>query len=209
MKEKRWERENMAKKNETITRNFYYYDLALFNMVGSDIKPVNNQQEKFIEIFKYVIVDNITKEAIKFRIVLCRNNALPFVENNGELSSLTEYLPNGFSLAEITHCVIFPEDGIMGAEYNYAGARPSVISDYVSYALKKVDFALCRPKMKFDTFKQIIDGKPLGYFELSVKNTKEMKNALRRKKGLLAGITYNVPDVDQYETFLCHPYYLK
>ena len=50
--------------------------------------------------------------------------------------------------------------------------------------------------MKFDTFKQIIDGKPLGYFELSVKNTKEMKNALRRKKGLLAGITYNVPDVD-------------
>lgn len=237
MKEKRWERENMAKKNETITRNFYYYDLALFNMVGSDIKPVNNQQEKFIEIFKYVknqigkiekstdksekkkilknisaetedgdliyvIVDNITKEAIKFRIVLCRNNALPFVENNGELSSLTEYLPNGFSLAEITHCVIFPEDDIMGAEYNYAGARPSVISDYVSYALKKVDFALCRPKMKFDTFKQIIDGKPLGYFELSVKNTKEMKNALRRKKGLLAGITYNVPDVDQYEICL-------
>lgn len=227
----------MAKKKGTVTRNFYYYDLSLFDIIGNDVKPVNNQQEKFIEIFKYVknevgkiststnksekkkilknisaetedgdliyvIVDDLTKEAIKFRIVLCRNNALPLVESNGELCFLTDYLPNGFSLAEITHCVIFPEDGVMGAEYNYAGARPSVISDYVVRALKKADFALCRPKIKFDTFNQVIDGKPLGYFELSVKNTREMRAALRRQNGLLAGITRNVPEVDQYEICL-------
>lgn len=227
----------MAKKKGTVTRNFYYYDVSLFDIVGSDAEPVKNQQEKFIDVFKYaqnqiekikktthtsqkkkllgdisietedgdliyILVDSLAKEAIKFRIVLCRNNALPFVESDGELSFLAEYLPSGFSLAEITHCIIFPEDGVMGAEYNYAGARPSVISDYMVHALKKVDFALCRPKLKFDTFNQIIDGKLLGYFELSVKNTKEMRTALRRQKGLLAGITRNIPEVDQYEVCL-------
>ena len=227
----------MAKKSDSVTRSFYYYDVSLYDLVGNDIVPIKNQQEKFVEIFNYaknvmtriekstkdkekkdllkdialktddgdlvyVIVDSLSKESIKFRIVLCRNNALPFVEKNGELTFLTEYLPKGFSLAEITHCVIFPEDGVMGAEFNYAGARPSVISEYMMHGLKKVDFSLCRPKIKFDTFGQVIDGKPLGLFELSVKNTKTMRVALRKQKGLLGGITKNVPDVDEYQICL-------
>lgn len=227
----------MAKQNNSVTRNFYFYDVSLFDNVGGGIEPVKNPKGKFNEIFDYVknitdqiekstkakekrillkditlktddgdliyvIVDSLSEEAIKFRIVLCRNNALPFVENNGELKFLADCLPEGFSLAEITHCIIFPDDGVMGAEFNYAGARPSVISDYIVHALKKVGFSLCRPKIKFNTFEQIINGKPLGYFELSVKNTKEMKRALRKQKGLLAGITKNIPDVDQYDICL-------
>ncbi len=150
----------------------------------------------------YIIMDEINSEAIKFRMVLCRMDALPYVEKNGVLTFLTEYLPKDFSLAEITHCVIFYNDGIMGAEFNYAGARASFIGEYIMIALGGADYVTCRAKINEEAFKQIIDDKPYGYFALAVKNTPEMKKELAEKLNIFSVLMDKIKDVDEYEVVL-------
>jgi hypothetical protein len=150
----------------------------------------------------YVIVDKINEDNIRYRLILCRSNALPLVEKNGILSFLTEYLPKDFSLAEITHCVIFQNDGILGAEFNYAGARPSYITEYLMAGIRKIPYVTCKPKINSEAFKRIVDEKPFGYFVLSVKNTPEMRSVLAQKNNLFSALLSNISNVDEYELCL-------
>ena len=191
-----------------------------FNEIFSYIKDINDQigesssnsekkrlQEK-IEFPTsdgdkiYVIVDKINDDNIRYRLILCRKNALPLVEKDGILTFLTDYLPKDFSLAEITHCVLFQKDGIMGAEYNYAGARAKYIADYLSFGLKKIPFVTCRPKINEKAFEKIIDGEPYGYFLLSVKNSPEMRAELSKRQGVFSALLHCSENVDEYEICL-------
>lgn len=76
----------------------------------------------------YILVDNIDKNIgiIRFRIILCRLDALPFIEQSGQLTNIGSIIDGDFNIAEVTHCVMFTRYGIMGAEFNFNGARPRV-----------------------------------------------------------------------------------
>lgn len=79
----------------------------------------------------FLKVDSIDEEYIKYRYVLFKANALPFIEADGELEELSNKLENNENLAEITHGVWFRKHDIIGVEYNSSGARATLLSRYV------------------------------------------------------------------------------
>lgn len=148
----------------------------------------------------YVIVDNIDKKGpIEFRIVLSRVDAFPFIEKNGMLTNMTSEVDGDFNVAEVTHCVIYPEDFIMGAEYNFNGARPSAIAKYIPIISQDILSIECHGKLCNDAFTKIIENKGYSLFEIGVKNNLEMRVAIREHMSFIGAFVGSIDDVDTYE----------
>lgn len=152
----------------------------------------------------YVKVDKIDKKTkyIAFRLVLCRPDAFPYIEKDGELESIVGVVKGDFNIAEVTHCIIFYEKGIMGGEYNFSGARPSAIAAYVNSRCDIVEKFTCTPKMNSDVYRKIADGKEYSLFQLKVKNTPTMKVLLRDKMGFIGSTIDEIEELDSYEIIL-------
>lgn len=213
---------------DNILRSFYYYDIRILKK-NSDGKLVDedDQQECFYQAFEhisdlfinkeneklairvkngdrvYVIPDEVKRGSpIRFRLVLVRSDALPLVEKDGELAALTDYINDEFGLAEITHCVIFPEYGIVGAEYNYSGARVTIIKDYLATIIQNIDYVYCVPHLNQDVFKQLVKEKGLTLFQLEVKNTPVMKQYIAESGSAFKLLFSGFPDSDTYEVII-------
>ena len=151
----------------------------------------------------YIIVDKVNKgEPIEFRLVLCRSDALPYVENNGILDFLTKYLPKNFSLAEITHCVIFPEKNIMGAEFNFAGARATSIKIYLPKIFDKIGYVYCKNKLNSKVVDRLRKGEGFSLFQMGVRNDSRAMQFLMESKSIFSLPFTNIPDVDTFEIVL-------
>lgn len=152
----------------------------------------------------YILVDNIDKGSgiIRFRIILCRLDALPYIEQGGQLTNIVSMIEGDFNIAEITHCVLFTKYGVMGAEFNFNGARPSAISFYLPNFEQKIAHFSCIGKMRKDVFEKLIDNGEYSLFELGVKNSPEMRRILRDDMGMIQAFTQDIPDVDSYEIVL-------
>lgn len=195
------------------------------------LKGVKNQKELFYKIFEYlkvlqeskdeaerkklivdmaggdklyIIVDSVEpKEPILFRLVWCRADAIPFIEENGVLSLITDYLQNDFTLAEITHCVIFPESNIMGAEFNFSGARATSVRWYLPKVYEKISYVSCKDRLNADAIKKLSKGVTFSLFKLVVQNTEEMITKLAEKRSVFLISAMGMPDnVDTYEVTL-------
>lgn len=216
----------------TVMRSFYYYDISLLkNDKGKPVK-ISNQEDLFYKIFNdikkiqkrinkgtansneievniyngdkiYILVDNCDKnKPIEFRLILCRVDALPLVERNGILNFLSDYLPKNFTLAEITHCIIFPEYGIMGAEYNFSGARATAIKAYLPKITSIVDYVYCANKLDDKVLRKLKKNEKLSLFELSIKNGSEAMKKLMNEKSIFTLPFAQINDVDTYEITL-------
>lgn len=152
----------------------------------------------------YIKVDKIDKgkKYIEFRLVLCRPDAFPFIEKDGELECIVGAVKGDFNIAEVTHCVMFYEKGVMGGEYNFNGARPSAIAAYVNSRCDKVERFNCTPKMNNDVYRKIADDKEYSLFQLKVKNTPTMKVLLRDKMGFIGSTIDEIDELDSYEIIL-------
>lgn len=152
----------------------------------------------------YLLVDNIDKNSgiIRFRIILCRLDALPFIEQSGQLTNIVSIIDGDFNIAEITHCVMFTKYGVMGAEFNFNGARPSAIACYLPKFNQKMVHFSCVGKMRKDAFERLIDEKECSLFELGVKNSPEMRKILRDDMGMVQAFTQDIPEIDTYEIVL-------
>ncbi|ADL03986.1 hypothetical protein [Lacrimispora saccharolytica] len=151
----------------------------------------------------YIIVDDIpNKGNIKFRIVLCRSNALPYIEKNGKLSNMVSEVKGNFKVAEITHCVLFPDKMIMGAEFNFNGARPSSVVTYIPKVFPEITMITCSGKMRNDVFERLTENRGYSLFELGVRNTDEMKVLLRDQMGIFGAFFNNIDDFDTYEVVI-------
>ena len=211
----------------SVKRSFYYYNLELMKINESNNSMVipDNSKECYYKMFKkiqkwqgnpkysekiklstvdndkiYIIVDTVIPgRPIEFRIVLCRNDALPYVEENGILKFLTEFLPRKFSLAEITHCVIFPESSLLGAEYNFQGARASVLCEYLPKITKEIDFMTCKGKLNQDVLKKLMDGESYSLFSLSIRNNSKAMSYLMEQSSIFFLPFRNISNVDVFE----------
>lgn len=152
----------------------------------------------------YVEVDKIDESDgyIDFRLVLCRPDAFPYIEKEGKLENIVGLVEGEFNIAEITHCVMFYKDGVMGGEFNFNGARPSAISAYANFKCDKIDKMMCTPKLRGDTFERVYDESGYSLFQLKVKNTPDMKVILRDKMGLIGSAINDIEEIDSYEIVL-------
>ncbi len=213
-------------KTSTVQRSLYYYDLyalcknektgkykRTYKLIknfmielkekqdvatdySSFLKPTRNSDSFF------VIIDTVEKSYIEFKIVLCRNDALPFIEKGGKLESLGDYIDSDQSIAEITHCVYFFEYGVMGAEYNFSGSRPTAIVDYMQQSDVSADVITCRPKLNFDAYSKLIEGEEYSLFDFAVKSDSDAYNNMLSKKSIFKTIRTEIPDSDTIEVIL-------
>lgn len=195
------------KQNEKLVDIFNEIKNMQEKIDGSKEKKKIKEQKKIEQIIDngdkaYFIIDDVKDEKIKFRMVLCRKDALPYVEENGILSYLTEYLEGDFSLAEITHCIIYPKTGIMGAEYNHTGARASLLKYYIPEILKMNITINCTAKLDEEVFDKVINNKDYSLFQIGIKNDEKMKDAMQENMSIFVAPFFEIQDVDSYEIVL-------
>lgn len=149
----------------------------------------------------YIDVESIDKESgrIRFKIILCRLDALPYIEQDGKLTNLTTVVNGEFNIAEVTHCILFTKEMVMGAEFNFNGARPSAISFYLPTITGMMDRITCSGKMRKDVFERITEEEGFSLFEICVNNTPKMRTVLRDNMGLLGSFFNTIENVDTYE----------
>ena len=213
-------------KSNTVQRSLYYYDLyALiknektekfdrsFKGISDFLSNLHDEQaaatgyKDFLKPTRnsnnfLVIVDSIKDTYIEFRIILCRTDALPYIEKDGNLEQLGDYIDSDQNIAEITHCVYFNKYGIMGAEYNFSGCRPTAIADYLLLSEIEADQVTCRPKLNYDAYSKIIAGEEFSLFDFAVKSDSDAYNKMLAQKSIFKTIRAEVPDTDTIEVVL-------
>ena len=205
---------------KSIKRSFYYYDLNLMkhqkdNFNKATLLRVKHQKEEYYAIFEYLkkLQESEEKDDGAKLIadmeggdklyIIVDELAMPFIETNGQLSLITDYLNTDFTLAEVTHCVIFPESGIMGAEFNFNGARATAIRWYLPRVYNKIDYVSCKDRLNGDAIKKLAEGETFSLFKLVVQNSEEMLAELAKKKSVFCIAAGGVPaEVDTYEITL-------
>ncbi len=80
----------------------------------------------------YIKIDSVSKKSIMFRLLLCRDNLLPFIEENGDLTPLSDMITRNQKMAEITHCVLFMDKAVLAMEFNFAGAKTKDLAEYLT-----------------------------------------------------------------------------
>lgn len=146
--------------------------------------------------YLYILVDEIKDYVIKFRIVRCRTNALPYIEIDGELQKITEKISGKFDVAEVTHCVIFANKDLMGAEYNSSGARATSIAVMIDERKFDLEKLKVLNKLDKDVIKKLQKGRKYKLFHLVVKNSPEIIDKLIDKNIITA--TFKDFDFDTY-----------
>lgn len=207
-----------------VQRSFYYYDIYTLEKKNEKFVQQDDQEERFYKAFEeleslyvkkeleklsvpidngdrlYIIPDEIERgKPIQYRLVLVRTNGFPLVEQNGALNSLTDFIQNDFGLAEITHCVIFPDSGILGSEYNHAGARATAIKEYLPRVTQEIEYIYCTPHLRDDILKKIEEVDELSLFQLKVKNTPEMKKYIMGCQSAFFLPFVGMPESSTYE----------
>lgn len=212
-------------RQNSIRRSLYYYELFAFTK-GTDGLKKDKSSKVVIDFFhklyerqravdsyrdfavhmqqgeEFIIVENETEDIMKLKIVLCRENALPFVENDGKLENLETYIDTDKNIAEVTHCIFFKKYGILGAEYNFSGARATSIPEYISKRTDGNTYTQCNLKINYDTYSKLIEGETFSLFDFAVKTDSEVYNKVLAKKSIFSALQMTVPESDTMEIVL-------
>lgn len=229
-KEEKMSKRKNAKSN-LVKRSLYYYDFSwkVFNSPKGEFEVVKNidrkvenlllkfqlENKKAVDkryIFPtenddnvFLITDEIGENSISFRIVLCKTNALPLVEKSGTLEELEKYIDQKQNIAEVTHCVYFKDSNIIGAEYNFAGARVSTLKWYFpkvlhldgdSDSLYQINIDA---RINGDAYKKLAENETLTLFELHFKPDSDAYRNVLANTSLFRGAVNSVPDAEIIE----------
>ncbi len=226
-----WRDADMSKKKNVVQRSLYYYEFTwkVYDSTTEEYCPVKRKDERFknfLEKFKvkkkktidkkyilstekedniFIITDDVTDESISFRIVLCKTNALPLIENGGNLEDLETYIDEKKNIAEITHCIYFRDSGIVGAEFNFSGARVSVLNWYLPRVLymdgdvKNFYMVKFTPKINNDAYEKLAENETLTLFEIHFKPDSDAYRNILAYKSLFRGAVQSVPDAEVIE----------
>lgn len=197
----------MAKEKSTVSRSIYYYNAIMYhrdskgnlqhsNKVDSIIKNV------FSEIKKMQLDnDNDSENRIDFRIVLSRRDIIPFVEKNGKLESLTNYIGKNQNIAEITHGVYFKGYGVFGIEYNFNGARSSAIPQYFMEQSSVIEYMQLSNILNMDAYLKLNTKKDYSLFDMTIRNNSILHNKLMERTSIFT-VNEKFDEVETYEVIL-------
>lgn len=214
-------------RTDQIKRSLYYYEWLTHSyngttdsmcldktsekitafLTGIYEKQLNNTNYKdfivpTLQGDEFLIVDSKDDKEIRFRIVLCRENALPYIENDGELKKLSEVISNDQNIAEVTHCVFFVKYGILGAEYNFNGARATTVAYYMDKISESYSMPVCRAKLNLDVYSKLIKDESFTLFDFSVRTNSEAYNNVLANKSIFSAIQTSVPESDTIEVVI-------
>ncbi len=131
---------------DTVTRNIYFYGVDI-GVDGSgrllpfdptlplrhiDNMPFHGPDRRFQlpdDRVSYCWVDNSSAPQQRLRIANIRRSGFPFVELDGNLTPLN--IRQGSGLSDHIHVVFF-EDNIVGADFNFYGPRISGLERYLA-----------------------------------------------------------------------------
>ena len=217
--------------NNIVKRSLYYYDLIWreYDDNKKNFKDIKNKDKRFIRFLRkfllkddeiinpkyiiktdkddqvFIITDEITDEYVKFRLVLCKTNALPLIEQSGKLEELSEIIDDEQNIAEVTHCIYFVNRGILGAEFNFFGARVSAIASYMKKILFDDDgddknYAIrFNEKINEKAYEQLSDKKGMTLFKIGYKPDSEAYAKILSHHRVFSG-PYNAnPEADIIE----------
>lgn len=226
MKENTGEGFKMAKEKSTVSRSIYYYDAIMYhrdskgnlqrsnNKAGSIISSVFSQIKKMqldndddimIKVKSgnklFMIIDNDSENRIDFRIVLSRRDIIPFVEKDGKLESLTNYIDKNQNIAEITHGVYFKEYGVFGIEYNFNGARSSAIPQYFMEQSNLIEYMQLSNILNMDAYLKLNTKKDYSLFDITIRNNSILHNKLMERTSIFA-VKEKFDEVETYEIIL-------
>lgn len=213
--------------SKQIKRSIYYYEwfthsylneiggikrdkssdkiVEFLNKLFEKQKKTDSYRDFIVETFQgqeFIIVDSIEENSISFRIVLCRENALPYIEKNGKIEGLGNYIDMDQNIAEVTHCVFFTKYGILGAEYNNNGARATSVTEYMIKQTNSDSIPTCHAKLNYDAYSKLIQGESLTLFDFAVKTNSEAYNEVLSQKSIFSAIRATVPELDTVEVVL-------
>lgn len=215
-------------KETTIKRTVYYFDFyilkensethkferdinsTIINQFFDEFYITQKQSRSLKEFIIYIsniedmllLIDYIDDEIVNYKIVLCRKDALPYIEKDGILESLGNYIEDNQNIAEVTHCVFFRKYGIIGAEYNSSGARAGAITTYMSRKGYEGYSYYCKPKVNMDAYNKLIRGKEFSLFDLSVKCNSDAYTKMLSQKNIFKSIVTTIPESDTFEIIL-------
>lgn len=203
-----------------IYRNIYYYDLytnngdkptsKIISLFFSDLFESQKNEDDYKNFLAparngnnyLVIVDKVEDTYIEFRMILCRQDDLPFIEKDGKLECLEDYINSDQNIAEISHCVYFKNNCIMGIEYNFWGCRPTAIADYIMQKGGFGNFVHCAPKINMDAYNKLITGQKYSLFDFAVKSDSAAYTEFLSKRSVFSTLFKNIPDTDTFEIIL-------
>lgn len=144
----------------------------------------------------YILVDEIVDNIIKFRLVRSRTNAFPYIDMEGKLEKITAKIEGEFDVAEVTHCVIFANKNIMGAEYNSSGARAAALSVLFDERNYEIESLKILSKINEEVISKLRKDRKYKLFTITVKNAPEIIKKLTDKN--LLGAAFGDFEFDTY-----------
>jgi len=216
----------MAARARTLKRLFYYYKAKGQYLPNSSntMKNVDDISKVLKNVFKeikeleyingdysnksllyqndfdeniFIEIDKQDDSSIEFRLLLCRRSLLPFIEDNGELESLSIIMKEYQTLAEITHCIYFAESNIFAIEYNKSGAKAKDLASYIESKTKELDILDIVNLINIDTLKKIKEDKEISSFEFeALKGSKAISELIEADSAMKA-LNYNIEGLDK------------
>lgn len=149
----------------------------------------------------FMIIDDDLNDRINFRLVLSRKDAIPYVEENGKLESLTKYLKINQNIAEITHGVYFKEYSVFEIEYNFNGARSTAVGQYLEEKSNIIDHMSLVSILQMDTYLNLNKNKEYSLFDIAIKNNSILHNKLMKNTSIFRA-SDNYEEVEIFEVVL-------
>lgn len=210
--------------SDKVERSIYFYEFFSFDKNNDKIQAKESgsivrffhkllEDQKNSESFKnfavhmlqgeeFIIVDEESDEFIKFRIVLCKENALPYIENNGKLENLESYIDADKNIAEVTHCILFKNYCILGAEFNFSGARATSIPEYIAKRTEGDLITQCHAKLNYNAYQKLIEEETFTLFDFTVATNSEAYMKVLSNKSIFSAIQAAVPESDTMEVVI-------
>ncbi|WP_029503966.1 hypothetical protein [Lachnoclostridium phytofermentans] len=215
------------KKKTEIQRKFYYYEIDIRREIAGSVEKVPDLKKCIKDIFcrikhlkysdtdftdkylvqenergdyTYLIIDELDDHYIKFRMLLCKDKLLPYIEESGKLEPLANKVITGKKkLAEITHGIIFLESNTLALEYNAAGGRKTDLSKYIDSKAGIPQITYLTNRVNPDTLKNIKQNGEISLLKIKVKTNSAVIAMLTAEDTAFSSLNCKNDDIDSVE----------